>query len=296
MNRNNPCWCGLNQKIKQCCRPSNFAPGVKAHANAQLAMRNVILKDEHQIQGIRQACHLAAKILDLTCAKAKAGVSLNELNDYAHQLFSDAGALPAPLGYGNPPYPKSICISLNEVICHGIPDEYCLQAGDIANIDVSCQYQGFFGDCSRMVCIGTIDPIKQKVVDVSYDCLMKAIQVVKPGAYLSEIGDAIDRHARLNNCSVVDVFVGHGLGLFFHEGPDVAHHRNQDHLPLVAGMTFTIEPMINAGVKHAVVDPTDKWTARTKDGLPSAQWEHALLVTQTGVEILTPWSRDFLQI
>lgn len=295
MNRNLPCWCGQAKKLKQCCKPSLFSPGLNGNIDSVLAQKGVILKTSEQIKGIRRACHLAASILDKTCALAKEGIALEELNEYAHQLHVAAGAIPAPLGYGTPPFPKSICTSVNEVICHGIPNGYKLKFGDILNIDVSCIFEGYCGDCSRMVCIGALDELKQRVVDTSYECLMKAIDVVRPGAYISEIGDAIESHAHARGCSVVDVFVGHGLGIDMHERPDIPHYKNNDQTPLVPGMTFTIEPMINAGVKQAIIDPRDRWTARTQDGLPSAQWEHALLVTPSGVEILTPWERDFLQ-
>lgn len=291
MNRNLPCWCGVNCKLKQCNRPSLCAPGLEPGIRHLLKSHQVIIKTASQIEGIRKSCHLAARILDATCRRAEAGVTLRELNTYAHQLHLDVGARPAPLGYGHPPFPASICTSINNIICHGIPDGYVLREGDILNIDVSCEWQGYFGDCSRMVCIGKIDPLSQLVVDVSYECLMQGIARVRPGAYISEIGDAITNYAHAHGCSVVDVFVAHGVGVHFHEGPEVPHHRTQMHLPIVPGMTFTIEPMINAGVKDAVIDTRDGWTARTKDGKPSAQWEHALLVTTTGVEILTPWKR-----
>lgn len=222
---------------------------------------------------------------------AKEGVSLLEINDFCHKLHLEAGARPAPLGYGHPPFPKSICTSVNDVICHGIPDGYRLKKGDIVNIDVSCEYQGYYGDCSKMVVIGPLSEERERVVNVSYQCLMNAIETVKPGNYVSDIGVAIEEHARKNGCSVVDVFVGHGLGLEFHEGPEIPHHYTNLHVPFVPGMTFTIEPMINAGTRNAVIDTRDQWTARTRDGKASAQWEHAILVTEFGAEILTPWTR-----
>jgi methionyl aminopeptidase len=288
--RNNPCWCGSGKKWKQCHYP-RMAPSPAADV-AYYKRHNVILKDQEQIAAIRESCHLAAKILEATCARAKEGVTTLELNDYAHHLHLEAGAIPAPLHYGKPPFPKSICTSRNEVICHGIPDETPLHAGDIVNIDVTCLYKGFYGDCSKMVAIGEISPEKRLVMEVAYDSLMRAIAILKPGIPVSEIGNAIESYASSKGCSVVNQFVGHGVGVQFHEGPQIPHCYNQVDLLLVPGMTFTIEPMINAGVREAVVDSKDQWTARTADKRASAQWEHTLLITETGHEILTPWVRS----
>ena len=292
--RNEPCWCGSGKKWKSCHYPLK-GKDVREVGIDQIThywtKYGIRLKNSEQIEGIRQACVLAAEILEATCGKAVAGVTTLELNDFAHQLHLDAGAIPAPLKYGNPPYPKSICTSLNEVICHGIPDGTVLKEGDIVNIDVSCILKGYFGDCSRMIVVGKTSPEKQRVVDTAYECLMRSIAVLKPGVPLSVIGDAIEDYAKTQGCSVVNQFVGHGVGLEFHENPQVPHHRNTVDIPLAAGMTFTIEPMINAGTKEAVIDQNDMWTARTRDGKPSAQWEHTLLITPEGHEILTPWKR-----
>jgi methionyl aminopeptidase len=250
----------------------------------------ILLKNPEQIEGIRAAGNLAAKILEATCRLAEAGIATLELNDFAHKLHLEAGAIPAPLNYGSPPFPKSICTSLNDVICHGIPDKIPLKEGDILNIDVTCILNGYFGDCSRMVAIGKVSEEKQHVMDVAYACLMRSIEILKPGIPLSQIGSVIEDYATSHGCSVVNQFVGHGVGLRFHEPPQVPHNRNQIPILLVPGMTFTIEPMINTGVREAVIGE-DKWTARTKDGKPSAQWEHTLHITETGYEILTPWTR-----
>ncbi|GAB4186620.1 MAG: hypothetical protein Tsb0015_04600 [Simkaniaceae bacterium] len=218
---------------------------------------------------------------------AKEGVTTNELDAYARKLHEDAGATPACLGYGDPPFPKSICTSLNEVICHGIPDDRPLQNGDILNIDVASILNGYYGDCSAMVMIGQVSEEKKKVVDVSYESLMQAIAILKPGIALCEIGKVIEDYARSQGCSVVNQFVGHGVGVSFHEAPQVPHHYNRMQIPLAEGMTFTIEPMINAGAREGEIDPEDKWTVRTLDGKPSAQWEHTVLITAAGHEILT---------
>lgn len=290
--RNDPCWCGSQLKWKKCHYPK-LSPS-KADANLKdeyYRKYQIILKTPEQIEGIRAACHLASRILDATCAMAVEGVSTEELDRYAHQLYLDAGSIPATLGYGEPPFTKTICTSLNEVICHGIPDPTKLKQGDILNIDVTAILNGYFGDCSRMVAIGQVSPDKQLVMDVSYECLMRAIANLKPGIPICQIGEVIESYANSKGCSVVNQFVAHGVGLFFHENPQLPHNRNQNKTVLVPGMTFTIEPMINAGVREAVIDSKDKWTARTKDGKPSAQWEHTILITDTGYEVLTNWVR-----
>ena len=286
ISRNDPCWCGSGLKWKKCHYPKK-SPSHSDKAENYLKKYGIILKTDEQIAGIKKACDLAAYILDETCKMAKEGVTTNELDQFAHKLHTEAGATTAPLGYGNPPYPKCICTSLNDEICHGIPNDIPLKEGDIMNIDVSCILNDYFGDCSKMVAIGKINPEKQHVMDVSKECLNRSITILKPGILLYEIGDAISDYAEENGCSVVNQFVGHGVGLKFHEPPQVPHHRNDLQIPLEAGMTFTIEPMINAGDHQGTIDPDNHWTARTKDGKPSAQWEHTLLITATGYEILT---------
>jgi methionyl aminopeptidase len=247
----------------------------------------IILKTPEQISKIRTACQVTARILDQLCQHAKEGVTTLELDELSRKLHKEMGAIPAPLGYGSPPYPKSICTSLNEVICHGIPDKRPLQKGDIVNIDVSCIVDGVFGDTSRMVIIGPVSEDKQRVVDVSLQCLNLSIQVCKPGNEVWQIGRAIEDYARTKKCSVVNQFVGHGVGVAFHEPPEIPHHYNDLRIPFAPGMIFTIEPMINAGVRDGVLDSSDGWTVRTKDGKPSAQWEHTILITESGHEVLT---------
>lgn len=291
IHRNDPCWCGSGKKWKLCHFPVQGVAKQKTSdiKTEYLKKHQIVIKDEKEIAGIRAACHLAAKILDATCEQAKEGVTTLALNDFAHKLHLEAGAIPAPLHYGSPPFPKSICTSLNEVICHGIPDKTVLREGDIVNIDITCIYKGYYGDCSKMVVIGKTTPERQLVVDVAFESLMRSIAVLKPNVPISEIGCTIEPFAVSKGCSVVNQFVGHGTGVYFHEGPQIPHFKNSLQTLLVPGMTFTIEPMINAGVREAVIDRIDKWTARTRDAKPSAQWEHTLLITDTGYEILTPW-------
>ncbi len=287
MKRNDPCWCGSGNKWKKChypIAPQRTFEGVKSD---YLQRFGILIKTSEQIAGIKRACKLAARILDETCKKAISGATTDELNDFAHKLHIEAGAIPAPLHYGTPPFPKSICTSINEVICHGIPSERTLEEGDILNIDVTCILDGYYGDCSRMVTIGDVDHDKKLVTEVSYECLMRSISLLKPGVFIYEIGEAIESYALAHGCSVVNQFVGHGVGVHFHEPPQIPHHFNTVKIPLAEGMTFTIEPMINAGVRGALIDEKDHWTARTADGKPSAQWEHTVLITATGHEILT---------
>ncbi len=291
IGRNDLCWCGSGKKWKKCHFPEESPKKQIQLKDTYYKQYHIIIKNEEQIKGIREACRLASHILEETCKMAMEEVTTLELNDFAHKLHLDAGAIPAPLHYGKPPFPKSICTSLNEVICHGIPDERPLVEGDIVNIDVTAILHGYFGDCSKMVTIGKISPEKQRVVDVSYESLMRSIDILKPGIPVSVVGDVIEPYATSQGCSVVNQFVGHGVGVEFHEGPQVPHHRNSVNILLVPGMTFTIEPMINAGVREAVIDTVDHWTARTRDGKPSAQWEHTLLITEQGHEVLTTWTR-----
>jgi len=285
--RNDPCWCGSKKKWKKCHAPVEGCENFESRQEKYRSKYQILLKTPQQIAGIRRSCRLAADILEKTCAIAKSGLTTNELNTFAIEQHAIVGAIPAPLGYGHPPYPKAICTSLNEVICHGIPDDRPLEDGDILNIDITCILDGFYGDTSAMVCIGNISEDKKRVVDVSYECLMRSIEILKPGVPISEIGRVIEAYACEQRCSVVHQFVGHGVGLDFHEPPQIPHHRNDIDIRMAAGMTFTIEPMINSGSDRAVIDPRDQWTARTVDGKPSAQWEHTLLITEEGYEVLT---------
>lgn len=288
ISRNDPCWCGSGQKYKKCHYPELPKEDIK---NIYLKQYGIRLKTPEQIEGIRKAGHLAAKIVKELVKAAKPGVTTEELDNLSNKLHKEAGARPAALGYGDPPFPKGICTSLNEVICHGIPGPTPLKEGDIVNIDVTSILNGYYGDCSMMAVIGSISDEKRRVVEAAYEGLMDSIAILKPGVPIRFIGDAIEKAAAKYDCSVVHQFVGHGVGVGFHEPPQIPHHRNRMDIPLAAGMTFTIEPMINAGSPNGVIDPTDQWTARTVDNRPSAQWEHTLLITDTGVEILTPWER-----
>lgn len=288
ISRNDLCWCKSGKKWKKCHYPEEVVlSSFEEKATFYKKRYNIILKTPEQIEGIRRSCKLSAQILDTLCKAAKEGVTTLELDLLARKLHKEANAIAAPLGYGDPPFPKAICTSINEVICHGIPDNRPLQNGDILNIDNTTILDGYYGDCSKMVHIGEISEEKRRVSDTAKRCLEAAIAVVKPGALFCEIGDAISEVAEAANCSVVYQFVAHGVGLYFHEEPQIYHHRNKMSIPMEEGMIFTIEPMINAGLREAVIDEEDDWTARTIDGRASAQWEHTVLVTKDGCEILT---------
>ncbi|MDE3055349.1 MAG: methionyl aminopeptidase [Verrucomicrobiota bacterium] len=285
MGRNDLCWCQSGLKWKKCHYPR--VPNPSSLAKQYLEHYGILLKTEEQIAGIRRACQVAKAILRLLAEAAVEGRTTKELDELSRKLHRDMDAIPATLGYGTPPFPQSICTSLNEVICHGIPDNRPLQEGDILNIDVASIAEGYFGDCSQMVAIGAVSEEKNRVVRVSKEALHLAIAVCKPGNPISLIGKTIEDYARKERCSVVNQFVGHGVGVAFHEPPEIPHHYNSSSLLLVPGMTFTIEPMINAGVREGVIDSTDHWTVRTKDGKPSAQWEETILITESGHEVLT---------
>lgn len=290
MDRNAECWCGSGKKWKKCHYPNLHPVSARDALREEYRKKyQILIKTDRQIEGIRRSGHLAADILQRLAKKAVAGVTTKELNTFAEQMCKEAGAIAACLHYGEPPFPASICTSLNEVVCHGIPDNRPLQDGDILNIDVTTILDGYYGDCSRMVCVGKVDAEKQHVVDTAYTCLMRAVEAVRPGLLIYELGNIMTEYAEAQGCGVVYQFVAHGVGVDFHEAPQIPHSFNRNRIPLAEGMTFTIEPMINAGSPDVVIDRKDKWTARTVDGRPSAQWEHTLLVTDSGYEILTPW-------
>jgi methionyl aminopeptidase len=247
----------------------------------------IIIKTPEQIEGIRKSSQLAGNVLKMIEGYIKVGVSTEYLDRIIEEYIRDHGAIPATLGYHD--YPKSSCISLNEVVCHGIPSpDTILKEGDIFNIDVTTILDGYYGDTSKMFSIDPIDPKAQQLIDDTLHCLNLGIQQVAPGNRFGNIGFAISRYAKAKGYSVVYEFCGHGVGIDFHEEPQVEHiARRNTGAVMEPGMTFTIEPMINMGKSRCKVDKHDGWTARTIDGKLSAQFEHTLLVTETGVEVLT---------
>ena len=246
-----------------------------------------LIKTPEQIEGIRRSGVLNTAVLDLVAKEIHEGMSTAEIDTLVHDYTVDNGGIPACLGYEG--FPKSVCTSVNEVVCHGIPsEEEILEEGDIINVDCTTILDGYFADASRMFVIGQTTPQKQKLVDVAKECLQIGMDAAKPYSFVGDIGNAIQRHAKKNGFSVVRDLCGHGVGLEFHEEPDVLHYgRRGTGMLLVPGMVFTIEPMINMGTWEVFVDEEDGWTVVSEDELPSAQWEHTFLMTETGVEILT---------
>ena len=253
----------------------------------------ITYKDAEGIQGMRVAGKLASEVLDFLTQHVKPGVTTNTLDQLAHDYITQVqGCIPAPLNYkggGSTPYPKSICTSVNHQVCHGIPNDKALKKGDIINIDITVIKDGWHGDTSRMFIVGDTSIAAKRLCPLTYDAMWHGIQMVKPGARLGDIGWAIQKFAEGHGFSVVREFCGHGIGRIFHEEPQVLHYGKPGTLEeLKPGMTFTIEPMINAGRKEIKDGPEkDGWTIVTKDHSLSAQWEHTVLVTETGYEVLT---------
>jgi methionyl aminopeptidase len=253
----------------------------------------ITYKDAAGIAGMRVAGQLASEVLDYLTPFVQAGVSTNALDQLAHDYIVQVqGGIPAPLNYkggGNTPYPKSICTSVNHQVCHGIPNDKALKKGDIVNIDVTVIKDGWHGDTSRMFMVGEVSIAAKRLCAITYEAMWHGIKMVRPGIHLGDIGYAIQKFAEDQGFSVVREFCGHGIGRVFHEEPQVLHYGRPGTLErLVEGMTFTIEPMINAGRKEIKDGPEkDGWTIVTQDRSLSAQWEHTVLVTPTGYEVLT---------
>ena len=251
----------------------------------------ITFKDQNGIEGMRVAGRLASEVLDYLAPHVVPGVTTNQLDQLAHDYITQVqGAIPAPLNYapgGYSPYPKSICTSINHQVCHGIPNDKPLKKGDIVNIDITVIKEGWHGDTSRMFLLGETSIAAKRLCQLTYEAMWHGIVKVKPGVHLGDIGFAIQKFAESNGFSVVREFCGHGIGLNFHEEPQVLHYGRPGTLEVLQeGMTFTIEPMINAGKKD-IKELGDGWTIVTRDHSLSAQWEHTVLVTETGFEVLT---------
>ncbi|MED6185892.1 Methionine aminopeptidase 1B, chloroplastic [Stylosanthes scabra] len=240
--------------------------------------------DSEGIANMRASCELAARVLNYAGTLVRPSVTTNEIDKAVHQMIIDAGAYPSPLGYGG--FPKSVCTSVNECLCHGIPDSRQLQNGDIINIDVTVYLNGYHGDTSKTFFCGEVSDEMKNLVVVTQECLEKGIAVCKDGAPFRKIGKRISEHAAKYGYGVVERFVGHGVGKVFHSEPIILHHRNDGPGCMVEGQTFTIEPILTLGSIDAVTWP-DNWTTVTADGSPAAQFEHTILITRTGAEILT---------
>lgn len=247
---------------------------------------SIIIKSASEIEKMRVACKLAAEVLEMIAPHVVVGVTTNQLNQICHDYIVNVqNAIPAPLNYRG--FPKSICTSVNHQICHGIPNDKPLKNGDIVNIDITVLKDGYHGDTSKMFCLGDVSPFAKRLVNVTREALFLGIEQVKPGNRFGAIGHAIQKYAESNRYSVVQEFCGHGVGKDFHEEPHVMHFGKPNEGEFFEpGMIFTIEPMINQGKRHMKM-MADKWQAVTKDHSLSAQWEHTILVTETGHEILT---------
>ena len=252
-----------------------------------LVPKRSLIKTPEQIEGIRKSGIINTGVLDLVAREIRAGMSTLEIDKLVYEYTCDHGATPACLGYDG--FPNSCCTSVNEVVCHGIPSEYeILEEGDIINVDCTTILNGYFADASRMFVIGETSIQKQKLVNVAKECLEIGMAAAKPFGFVGDIGNAIEKHAKKNGFTVVKDLCGHGVGVAFHEEPDIEHFgKKGTGMLLVPGMTFTIEPMINMGTHEVFVDEEDDWTVVTEDELPSAQWEHTFLMTEKGLEILT---------
>lgn len=282
--RNEPCWCGSGKKYKKCHLEMDMRLDELASKGYIVPPRKII-KNEEQIQGIRRACQLSKEILVRLEKIIAPGISTNEIDHWVYNYMLANGAYPATLNYNG--FPKSCCTSINEVICHGIPDTRILQEGDILNVDVTCILDGYFGDTSRMYLVGDTSQEARELVQVARECMYLGIKEVRPFNRVGDIGYVIEQHARKHGYSVVQDFGGHGVGLEFHEEPFVQHYGERDcGMVLVPNMVFTVEPMINAGTyKCRILE--DDWTTVTLDGSLSAQWEHTVRVTEDAVEILS---------
>ena len=284
-NRNAKCWCGSGKKYKKC--HYNFDEKLKFYeSKGVLIPSHDIIKTPEQIAGIKESAKVNIEILDYVSEHIKEGVTTQEIDNWVADITAKAGAVAAPLNYDG--FPKSVCTSINEQVCHGIPSEdIVLKDGDIINVDVSTILNGYYSDSSRMFCIGNVSEEKKKLVEVTRQCVEKGLEQVKPWGYLGDMSQAVYEHAHANGYSVVREIGGHGIGLEFHEDPWVGYiGKAGTGMLLVPGMMFTIEPMINMGSHEIFVDDTDGWTIYTEDGKPSAQWEIMVLVTEQGYEVI----------
>jgi methionyl aminopeptidase len=300
LRANDDCWCGSGKKYKRCHRMMLLHPGTVGPERAvpdEIARPDYVgtgtparttepmVKPPAIVRRMREAGRIAAEVLADVGAAVAVGVTTDELDRIAHEAHIARGVYPSPLRYRG--FPKSVCTSVNEVICHGIPDDRALADGDIVNIDVTVYVDGVHGDTSATYRVGRVDAASSRLVRVTSECLELGIAAVRPGARVSDIGRAIDAHARAAGFFVVRAFVGHGIGEVFHSAPQVPHYPESTATTVLQpGMTFTIEPMITMGSVEPVIWP-DGWTATTSDGSRTAQFEHTVLVTDTGVDVLT---------
>ena len=286
LNRNDLCWCKSGLKYKNC--HLEFDKKLRdLKRKGYIVPTKKLIKTKEQIEGIKKSAEINNGLLDLISENIKEGMTTEEIDKLAYDYTVSNGGIPATLNYDG--FPKSICVSINNEVCHGIPSkDVILKNGDIVNVDATTILNGYYSDASRMFMIGEVNEEAKKLVQVAKECLNKGLEAAKPWGFLGDIGAAIQEHAESNEYSVVRDFGGHGIGLDIHEEPFVFHFgkRGTD-MVLVPGMVFTIEPMINAGSHEIFIDENDGWTALTIDGSLSAQWEHTVLVTENGIEIIS---------
>lgn len=285
MGRNDFCWCGSGQKYKHCHENFDLRIEDFREKGHKVPTRKMI-KTKEQIDGIREAGKVNNAILDEVASKITLGMSTEDINRIVEEATKRYGAIAAPLGYEG--FPKSVCTSINDQVCHGIPsEEDILEDGDIINVDVTSIYKGYYADASRMFMIGEVLPEDRKLVEVAHECIFKGLAETKPWGFLGDIGQAINDFAKANGYSVVREIGGHGVGLDFHEDPWVSYvsKKGTDYL-LAPGMVFTIEPMVNEGKHGVFIDESNNWTVYTEDGGYSAQWEVTVAITDDGYEIL----------
>lgn len=285
-DRNQPCWCGSGRKYKKChCAFDERLEALRL-AGASVPPRELI-KNGEQIEGIRRSAKVNIAVLDYVAEHIRPGITTQEIDRWVYDVTTRCGAIPAPLNYEG--FPKSVCTSIDDQVCHGIPsEEVVLEEGQIINVDCSTILDGFFSDSSRMFMIGEVSPEKRRLVEITRKSLDVGLAEVKPWGYLGDMGQAIHDFARENGYSVVREIGGHGIGLAFHEEPWVSYVSSRGtEMVMAPGLVFTIEPMINMGSEEIFVDEDDGWTVYTEDGLPSAQWEIQVLVTENGYEILS---------
>ena len=285
IGRNDPCWCGSGKKYKDC----HLALDEKINSYKLKGWKippKKIIKRPDQIDGIRESGLVNIAVLDYVAENIHAGMSTEDIDRLVAEKTKELGGIAAPLNYEG--FPKSVCTSINDAVCHGIPnEEEILQDGDIISVDVSTIYKGYFSDSSRMFCIGEVSPEKKRLVQVTRECVKKGLEQVKPWGFLGDMGQAVHDHAAANGYTVVREIGGHGVGLEFHEEPWVGYHSKRgEEMLLVPGMIFTIEPMVNMGKEDIITDSQNGWEVYTKDHMPSAQWEIMVLVTEEGNEVL----------
>lgn len=288
MKRNDLCWCWSGKKYKKCHLPfDEKIDSIKfIGQRGQIRPPHKIINNSADVEGIKRAAVINSGALDLAGSLVKEGVDTLTINDAVHEFITSHGAHPSCLGFEG--FPKSICISVNNVVCHGIPSrKEILKNGDILNIDITTDLDGYFADASRMFSVGEISFEAQRLIKITRDIMEAGIAAAKPWHFVGDIGAACGKMARANGYSVVTDLGGHGCGKEFHLEPFVSHDCAADSgMLLVPGMSLTVEPMINIGKKQVEVDESDKWTVRTKDGSLSAQWEKTILITETGCEVL----------